>query len=165
MITQDFRIETDQLKLQFEQGKGERFLINRNKNNITILYPPQTDFEPIQEWLMKVIIEILRKQAKTVLPQRLQELAPIHGFNFSGVRINSARARWGSCSSKKHINLSLFLLILPQELSDYVLLHELCHTVEMNHGKRFWALMDKVTNHRSGQLRNALRRYPSPFRQ
>lgn len=165
MIDHNFKIETDQLDLHFKEGKDEKFLINRDDKRIAIIYPPQTDFKAIQPWLMKVIMEIMRKQARLILTKRLQELASIHGFHYSGVRINSARTRWGSCSSKKQINLSLFLMILPSELSDYVLLHELCHTVEMNHGKRFWALMDKVTNHRSGHLRNALRRYPSPFRQ
>lgn len=165
MINENFRIDTDQLKLSFKAGKVQQFVVERNGIEIVILYPPATDFSQKQEWLTKVIIEILRKQAKLTLPKRLQELAELHGFNYSGVRINSARTRWGSCSGKKHINLSLFLMILPGELSDYVLLHELCHTKEMNHGPRFWALMDKVTNHHSGELRNMLRRYPSPFRE
>lgn len=164
MIDENFKIDTDQLQLFFAEGKGEHFYIKRNGSEVTIIYPPHTDFSQKQTWLTKVIIEILRKHAKSILPERLRTLAALHGFNYSGVRINSARTRWGSCSSKRNINLSLFLMILPSELSDYVLLHELCHTKEMNHGTRFWALMDKVTNHRSGELRNKLRHYPSPFR-
>lgn len=164
MIDENFKIDTDQLQLSLIVGKGEHFYIRRNASQVTIIYPPHTDFSQKQAWLTKVVIEILRKQAKLILPERLQTLAELYGFNYSGVRINSARTRWGSCSSKGHINLSLFLMVLPSELSDYVLLHELCHTKEMNHGPRFWALMDKVTYHRSGELRNKLRHFPSPFR-
>lgn len=157
MIDADFKIETDQLCFRFVEGTSSRFLIRRKEGLVELVYPPQTDFPSMQRWLFKVICEVLRKQAKLVLPGRLDELSRLHGFDYTRVNINSARTRWGSCSSKKHINLSLFLMALPRKLSDYVLLHELCHTVEMNHGPRFWALMDKVTDEKAKALRAELR--------
>jgi predicted metal-dependent hydrolase len=75
------------------------------------------------------------------------------------VKINSSRGRWGSCSAKKTINLSLFLLLLPQHLIDYVLLHELCHIREMNHSVRFWKLLDSFTDEKALQLREELKGY------
>jgi predicted metal-dependent hydrolase len=60
-----------------------------------------------------------------------------HSFHYTGVTVRNTQSRWGSCSAQKHINLSLSLMLLPEHLIDYVLLHELCHTVEMNHGERF----------------------------
>ena len=88
-------------------------------------------------------------------------LALQHGFHYNGVTIKDMSSRWGSCSNRKHINLSLLLMTLPWHLIDYVLLHELCHTVELNHSDRFWALMDRVTDGKALQLRQALKSYPT----
>ncbi len=101
----------------------------------------------------------LRKKAKQYLPGRLNYLAETCGFHYTSLRINKSRTRWGSCSSKKTINLSFYLMLLPEHLADYVLLHELCHTVHMNHGTEFWKLLDSVTNGNAKQLRKELRTY------
>ncbi len=99
----------------------------------------------------------LRKKAREYLPFRLKFLADSHGFNYTSIRISKSRTRWGSCSSKKTINLSFYLMLLPEHLADYVLLHELCHTVYMNHGPEFWKLLDSLTEGRAKQLRKELR--------
>ena len=100
----------------------------------------------------------LRKQAKAYLPGRLAELAAQHGFSYNQVRIKHNASNWGSCSAKKNINLNLNLMRLPEELRDYVMLHELCHLKYMNHGKEFHALLESVCpNHRT--LRTKLREY------
>lgn len=163
MINENFEINTDQLNLKFVRGRESRFFVRERTGLVEIIYPPQTDFQPLQLWLFKAITEILRKQAKRILPTRLHELAAAHDFHYTRVRINSARTRWGSCSNQGHINLSLYLMILPQRLSDYVLLHELCHTREMNHSPRFWHLLDHVTGSQAQRLRQELRDFPSPF--
>ena len=74
----------------------------------------------------------------------MSNLAEKYGFEFQSVKINSAKKRWGSCSTRRNINLSLFLMLLPEELIDFVLVHELCHTREMNHGKNFKMLMKSI---------------------
>ena len=101
----------------------------------------------------------LRKAAKQYLPIRLAELAQQFGFHYSGLKIQSSRTRWGSCSGTNNINLSLFLMRVPEELIDYVILHELCHTVHHDHSPRFWALMDKVTQGRAKEMRKQLAKY------
>ena len=98
----------------------------------------------------------LRKQAKAYLPGRLAELAAQNGFSYNQVRIKHNVSNWGSCSVKKNINLNLNLMRLPEELRDYVMLHELCHLKYMNHGKEFHALLESVCpNHKA--LRRQLR--------
>ncbi len=130
-----------------------------------IICPPGTDFQEkrMQEWLHKVIEGILRKQAKNYLPIRLQQLSEEYHLPISDITIKSNHSNWGSCSSRKNINLSLYLMLLPSHLIDYVLLHELCHTREMNHGERFWALLNSFTNGKAHPLRNELRKYKTLF--
>ena len=89
-------------------------------------------------------VEALRARAKASLPGRLAELASAHGFTYNKVFIKNNVSNWGSCSVKGNINLNLRLVNLPEELRDYVMLHELCHLKEMNHGPRFHALLESV---------------------
>lgn len=100
----------------------------------------------------------LRAAAKSYLPGRLRELAEQYGFEFNQVRIKHNVSNWGSCSSKKNINLNLNLMRLPSELRDYVMLHELCHLRQMNHGPEFKALLASVCPDWQ-QLRAELKEY------
>ena len=109
---------------------------------------------------MKDLLEkALRHEAKRLLPDRLIALADRYRFTCTGVRIMNSKTRWGSCSTRKTINLSLSLMLLPWHLIDYVLLHELCHTVEMNHSDRFWKLLNGVTDNKALALRKELKGY------
>lgn len=146
-IDTSYRIESDNFNFEIAEHEHEKFLLRRNGNRFVLLCPEGTRFNgsDIQEWLRKVIRNTMAKAARAVLPQRLEALARKHGFSYSRCTLRDVHTRWGSCSSRGSINLSIYLMMLPDELVDYVILHELCHTVEMNHSNRFWALMDKVT--------------------
>lgn len=87
--------------------------------------------------------EMLEITKQRIVP-RLLELADKYGFRIRSIRLKRNRTNWGSCSSKGNINLNICLAKLPQELCDYVLLHELCHLVHMNHGKEFHALLESI---------------------
>ena len=89
-------------------------------------------------------VERMCAQAKLQLPPRLKELADANGFTYNRVTIKNNISNWGSCSAKGNINLNLRLLTLPPQLQDYVMLHELCHLKELNHGPRFHALLEQV---------------------
>jgi predicted metal-dependent hydrolase len=86
-------------------------------------------------------IRALRQQAEALLPQRLARLATTHGFRYHDVTVKRMKSRWGSCDAHGHIVLNLYLMQLPWDCIDYVLLHELAHTRVLRHGTDFWQLM------------------------
>ncbi len=89
-------------------------------------------------------LEQLAEEACRQLPQRLGYWADRMGLRYGRVTIRNQKTRWGSCSTKKNINLNVMLMLCPQEVQDYVLVHELCHLREMNHSGRFWAEVERV---------------------
>ncbi len=84
-----------------------------------------------------------KADARKKLTSRLHYLAEKHGFTYGKVSIRNQKTRWGSCSHKNNISLNMKLVLLPDELVDSVILHELVHTRIHNHSKRFWAELDK----------------------
>jgi len=126
---------------------------------ITVNHPADRDFtdHKVQTTARQACIRALRRQAEQLLPQRLADLADKHGFAYQGVRIKHLKSRWGSCDQEGNIVLNLYLMQLPWELIDYVLLHELTHTRILRHGPDFWKAMDTVlpdTSARKRSLRN-----------
>jgi len=97
-------------------------------------------------------------EARRLLLDRLRELADLHGFQFNKGTVKNQRTLWGSCSRRNNINLNVNLLRLPEELRDYVILHELVHTRHKNHSKAFWRDLDRIVG--SGKdLQRRLRVY------
>jgi len=144
-----FKTKYHELKMNPSQVNGVKASVKQGL--IQINYPEGFDMKSFdmktkgfQEFIKKMIIETLRKEAKHVLPKRLEELAQRCGFKYNKVSIRNASTRWGSCSGENNISLNLHLMRLPEHLIDMVLLHELCHTIEKNHSKSFWNLLDKV---------------------
>lgn len=154
-----FRLETDLISIALERGTRKDFYLRTEQGRTVIVCPPDTDFnEPTrQEWLHRVVERALRLQAERVLPERLRALSVLHNLPFNTCKVNVSKGRWGSCSGRKDISLSCYLALLPPHLREYVMLHELCHTREMNHGPRFWALLDNLTDGKAKALRKELK--------
>lgn len=85
-----------------------------------------------------------RAEAKSYIEARLREYSLEFGFTYNRVSIRSARSRWGSCSSKQNLSFNWKLIKAPQDVVDYVILHELVHTEIMDHSKRFWSRVAEV---------------------
>jgi len=117
--------------------------VSRNKQQITVKLPADTDLNDpaVVEKVREVTIAALRIEAKSYLPKRLAFLANDMNCTYERVRFSHASGRWGSCSSSGTISLNIALMKLPHELIDYVLIHELCHTKQMNHSDAFWQLV------------------------
>ncbi len=123
-------------------------IIRKNDNNIIwLLFPENTDITlpKYQNLIKNFFTEILRKEAKKYLPQRLKTLANQYQFKYNNVTVKNIKTRWGSCSFNNNINLNMHLMRLPEHLSDFVVLHELCHTIHKNHGPLFHQLLNKIT--------------------
>ncbi len=115
-------------------------------------------FEREYETIADNSIEIDRGQAKRKLARRLRGLAAKHGFSCSRVSIRNQRTRWGSCSAKNSISLNMKLVRLPDDLIDYVILHELLHTRERSHNRDFWAKLDRLVDD-AKKMDSQLRQY------
>ncbi len=146
--------KTRTFNLKIEKQKRSNVGLQLRRGTLLVSYPDDMSVTHpnIQEAIRYGIEEGLRGEAKAFLPGRLAWLASQHGFKHNNVVIKKLKSRWGSCSVVNNINLNLHLMRLPDELIDYVLLHELCHTVEKNHGRSFWRLLDKVTLNRAREL-------------
>ena len=138
--------------------------VSIEKEHIIVAFPENEDIEAdwIQDFIKEGITDALRIEAKYYLPIRVKELAKQHGFSHQQIRVKNAKTRWGSCSGVNNINLNIHLMRLPSDLVDYVILHELCHTIHKNHGKEFWNLLEKVC-HNSQILDNELKKYSTSF--
>ena len=161
IFTPDTVFSTQNRRLQLFPWKSEQFRAQLSKDTLKIFYPQDTDIrsERSQEIIRDYIISTIRKEAKEYLPQRTEQLAAEHGFTYRGVTVKNLLSRWGSCSAANHINLNIHLVRLPKHLSDYVILHELTHTVHKNHGDLFWQRLNKITDGKAKQLAAGMKQY------
>jgi predicted metal-dependent hydrolase len=129
-----YRVSFDKA-LQFAQSK--KSWIRKHMNKMRAVEEENENF-------IKNSTEINRAEARKKLVNRLNELSEKHGFTYNKVFMRNQRTRWGSCSSKNNINLNIKLIRLPDEMIDYVILHELVHTRIKNHTKEFWRELDRL---------------------
>lgn len=144
-------------------GSAKQAAVTRHGQQIIVALPADTSIEAphIQAAIRPAVIEALRREARSYLPKRLAFLAARHGFSYQKVRFSHASGRWGSCTSRGTISLNIALMKLPFELIDYVLLHELCHTAEMNHSRAFWSLVEQCDPAYAAHRRDLKRESPS----
>jgi predicted metal-dependent hydrolase len=127
---------------------------------IIVKYHPgeTTTARSVQERAEKAIYRALRKETEQLLPPRIRALAEKHGFRYRSIAAKQLKRRWGSCDSHHNLVFNFFLMELPWEYIDYVILHELTHTEHLHHGPAFWERL-KQTCPAALDLRRRMREY------
>lgn len=164
-IDLDFSIQAECFRLCLVSGEQKCFMLREVEGYFQLCCPPHVDFsdEGVQMLIHNAIVRALKKAAEGYLPPLLQMWAERYGLSYKKVRITGAKSRWGSCTATRTISLSCYLMLVPARLMDYVLLHELAHTREMNHGERFWKLLNEMTEGQALRLRAELRKFHPGF--
>lgn len=85
-----------------------------------------------------------KEEAREFVRARLEYFNTFYNFKWKRIAIKNHKSRWGSCSKKGNLNFNYRLVLLPQHLADYIVVHELCHLEEFNHSERFWALVERT---------------------
>ena len=146
----------------------QRFLLYGNKYSLIldnvkkietndkfqIIMPQKIDREKI----LKTLKNWYKKIAKQILEDRLKFIESRIKLKSSLLRISDSKGRWGSCNSKGVITFNFRVIMLPPAIIDYVIIHELCHLVEMNHGKNFWKLVETFLP-KAPELKMAIKEY------
>ena len=86
----------------------------------------------------------LADRARRVIPERVRHFALLVGVSYGTITIRRQKSRWGSCSAGGNLNFNCLLMLMPEDVIDYVVVHELCHRLQMNHSARFWAEVERV---------------------
>lgn len=161
----NFSIEAECFRLKLETSPLKNFTVSMRDETVVIACPAHADFttERVQTLVKNAVMRAMRKKAEEYLPPLVQYWSSLFDLPYNKVTISKARSRWGSCSSKQDISLSFYLMLLPAHLMDYVILHELAHTREMNHGPKFWELLNQLTDGKALALRKELRMHRPVF--
>ena len=123
-------------------------------DNFQIIIPKKTEPDKV----LKTLKNWYKKVAKNILSDRLEFIENRVKLKSSMFRICDAKGKWGSCNSKGVVSLNWRIIMLPPRVIDYVIVHELCHLVEMNHSKNFWGLVSKFLPNYS-ELKKQIKEY------
>jgi predicted metal-dependent hydrolase len=159
--TKKSKIEAGQFQTKLHsisviEGSENKTKVNFNEIEIRL---KDFDSDSSRSYLENVMVGIYRFEAKKLLPSRLTELAQKHGFQINKISIRNNKRNWGSCSARNNISLNLQMMKLPDELIDYILLHELVHIRIKNHGPQFWQKLDELTSFRARELSKQVRKF------
>jgi len=115
---------------------GERYGVRRSRGELLVAGAP--------EHLPRRVADFLRREARRECAERARAFAARIGRSVRRVSVRDSKTRWGSCSHKGHLSFSWRLILAPEWVLDYVVAHEVAHLLEMNHGKRFWKIVERL---------------------
>ena len=122
--------------IQFVERKAARI-----EKHLSVIQQRQFAAEPA---FTPAELQTLANRAKVDLARRVGHFAPLVGVEWQRITIRAQKSRWGSCSAKGNLNFNCLLMLCPEPIRDYVVVHELCHCKELNHSSRFWQEVGKV---------------------
>lgn len=128
--------------LLYPQEKIEQFVLSKR----SWIEKHQTEIlkrNSIKKFSESELIEI-KEKAKAVIPKKTQEIAEKYNIKYGKISIRTQRTLWGSCTVKKNLSFNALLILLPEKITEYVIIHELSHTLIMNHSKKFWKNVEKM---------------------
>lgn len=165
ILNTEISLKTISFSVKIENRNVKNYHASLKDGIFLIICPNIISFddELIQNTLRNTIEQVMRCEAKRIFSQKIDLLANKYRFKYSKLSINKSKTRWGSCSSTKNINLSYFCMFLPEYLIDFVILHELCHTIEMNHGPKFWEILNQITDNKAELLTTELKKIIIPW--
>ena len=148
-------------ELELKPVRADKISARISAGKIAVSYPenvmPESD--EIQQAIKAAILRALRREAAEMLPPLVDRLASEHGFRYRSVTVRATRSRWGSCSGRDDISLSVYLMLLPRHLVEYIILHELCHTKYKDHSEKFHRLLDSHLYGKEKQYIKEIRAY------
>jgi len=127
-----------------------------------IIVSGELDFDEVQtqQLIHKIAARVVTDESKKYLLQRAEDLSKKHKLRPEFLRVRAMNSRWGSCSSKKRISLSSYLIFLPEDLIDYVIRHELAHLKQLNHSDKFWRQLADLDQNYSAKTKRLKRLRP-----
>lgn len=158
-LSPGMKLEFDMLTIDIKKNIEDLIELRGKDDMYEVLLPKNIEIEDQnqQSYIKDHINEVFRFRAKQYLPLRTAEIAEESGFKYNKITIKNSKSVWGSCSAKNNINYSLHLMRLPKHLIDYIIIHELCHTIVKNHGPEFKALINKYCNYTD--MQNQMKKY------
>lgn len=132
--------------IKMKEKEIEKFVESKRnwiEKNLQSLSEKRKLFENIEPYSDEEIRSFV-KQAKEIIPKKVEFYAEKIGVTYNKITIRCQRTRWGSCSSKGNLNFNCLLVLLPDEIIDSVVVHELCHRIHMNHSAKFYSEIEKV---------------------
>lgn len=125
------------------ESKNNNFCICNEKLNISLFIKEHMAVGK-EEVIKNYIVDMYKKEAHKILIERTKVYSDIIGKKPNKITIKNQHTIWGSCSSKRNINYNYKIIMAPMEVIDYLVVHELCHLIYMNHSKQYWNMVRKV---------------------
>lgn len=125
-------------ELLIEHHHGERIKVCEQSGTLRVTTPTVNSAATLAK-----ISKYLRDKYGPLIKYRVEELAKLYSFSYREITIRDQTSRWGSCSHERNLNFNWRLIFAPIKVMDYVIIHELAHTLQMNHSAKFWAIVER----------------------